>query len=240
MSSNLIIASATYTGEIFTDNGLRFMQLSIPSTGKNTAVPLLVVPNKAAGETFDAFAPGCNLLLSGRLYPNRNDYKMYVVPNQALQVLPKEVAINQVNLAGGVGYIAEQKLEELFSFSLMCKAPSQMILNHSWQDSMGFRIESWGDDAKRLTNLLYVGRQMALAGTLRYNTWQAQDGSHRATYQVRVRASQYSLFGKNQPKEEVQQRSVQAPGLPIQQGEGAKTVVATAPCSFEESVDPPF
>lgn len=237
---NLILASATYTGETFTDNGLRFMQLSIPSTGKNAAVPLFIVPNKAAGETFDAFAPGCNLLVSGRLYPNRNDYKMYVVPNQALQVVPKEVAINQVNLAGGVGYIAEQKLEELFSFSLMCKAPSQMILNHSWQDSMGFRIESWGDDAKRLTNLLYVGRQMALAGTLRYNTWQAQDGSHRSTYQVRVRASQYSLFGKNQPKEEVQQRPVQAPGLPIQQGEGARTVVATAPCSFEESVDPPF
>lgn len=237
---NLILASATYTGETFTDNGLRFMQLSIPSTGKNAAVPLFIVPNKAAGETFDAFAPGCNLLVSGRLYPNRNDYKMYVVPNQALQVLPKEVAINQVNLAGGVGYIAEQKLEELFSFSLMCKAPSQMILNHSWQDSMGFRIESWGDDAKRLTNLLYVGRQMALAGTLRYNTWQAQDGSHRATYQVRVRASQYSLFGKNQPKEEVQQRSVQVPGLPIQQGEGARTVVAAAPCSFEEPVDPPF
>jgi single-stranded DNA-binding protein len=240
MSSNLIIASATYTGEIFTDNGLRFMQLSIPSTGKNAAVPLLVVPNKAAGETFDAFAPGCSLLLSGRLYPNRNDYKMYVVPNQPLQVVTKEVAINQVNLAGGVGYIAEQKMEELFSFSLMCKAPSQMLLNHSWQDSMGFRIESWGDDAKRLTNLLYVGRQMALAGTLRYNTWQAQDGSHRATYQVRVRASQYSLFGKNQPKEEAQQRSVHAPVLPVQQGEGAKTVVTAAPCSFEETVDPPF
>jgi len=237
---NLIIASATYGGEIFTENGLRFMQLNIPSSGKNAAVPLLIVPNKAAGETFDAFAPGCNLLVSGRLYPNRNDYKMYVVPNQPLQVVPKEVSLNQVNLAGGVGYIAEQKLEELFTFSLMCKAPSQVLLNHSWQDSMGFRVESWGDDAKRLTTLLYVGRQMALAGTLRYNTWQTQDGSHRATYQVRVRASQYSLFGKNQPKEQVPQQTGSLQGLPVQQGSPVKTVVASAPCSFEEPNDPPF
>jgi single-stranded DNA-binding protein len=118
----------------------------------------------------------------------------------------------------------------------MCKAPSQAILNHSWQDSMGFRVESWGDDAKRLNNLLYVGRQMALAGSLRYNTWQAQDGSHRATYQVRVRASQYSLFGKNQAKDTQQA----APALPVQQGGEVRTVVAAAPSSFEETVDPPF
>jgi hypothetical protein len=234
---NLILASASYVGETFTDSGLRFMQLTVPSSGKNaTPVPLYIVPNKAAGETFDVFAPGCNLLVSGRLYPNRNDYKMYVVPNQPLQVVPKEVNVNQVNLAGGVGYIAEQKMEELYSFSLMCKAPSQAILNHSWQDSMGFRIESWGEDAKRLSTLLYVGRQMALAGSLRYNTWQAQDGSHRATYQVRVRASQYSLFGKNQNKESQQAASV----LPAQQGGDVKTVVAAAPCSLEEPVDPPF
>jgi single-stranded DNA-binding protein len=108
------------------------------------------------------------------------------------------VSINQVNLAGGVGYIAEQKIEDLYTFSLMCKAPSQVLLNYSWQDSMGFRIECWGDDAKRLSSLLYVGRQMSLAGSLRYNTWTAQDGSPRSTYQVRVRSSQYSLFGKNQ------------------------------------------
>lgn len=234
---NLILASASYVGETFTDNGLRFMQLTIPSSGKNAAaVPLYVVPNKAAGETFDAFAPGCNLLVSGRLYPNRNDYKMYVVPNQPLQVVAKEVNVNQVNLAGGVGYIQEQKMEELYSFSLMCKAPSQMILNHSWQDSMGFRVESWGDDAKRLANLLYVGRQLALSGSLRYNTWQAQDGSHRSTYQVRVRASQYSLFGKNQAKDGQPPASV----LPSQQGGEVKTVVAATPCSFEETVDPPF
>ena len=89
---------------------------------------------------------------------------------------------------------------------------------------MGFRIESWGEDAKRLETLLYVGRQMALTGSLRYNTWTSQDGSQRGTYQVRVRASQYSVFGKNQPKTEVEtgdtsvvKAAVSVPKLPMQQ-----------------------
>jgi single-stranded DNA-binding protein len=228
---NLIIASATYNGEVFTENGLRFMQLSIPASGKNTAVPLSVIPNKAAGDSFDAFAPGCQMLVSGRLYPNRNDYKMYVVPTQPLQVVSKDLNVNQVNLAGGVGFIQEKKLEDLFAFSLMCKAPSQQLLGHNWQDSLGFRIESWGDDARRLEALLYVGRQMAMTGALRYNTWTAQDGGQRGTYQVRVRASQYSVFGKNQPKTEGDPAEAKAPAptpkLPMQQGIGT-------PASVEE------
>jgi len=228
---NLIIASATYNGEVFTENGLRFMQLSIPASGKNTAVPLSVIPNKAAGDSFDAFAPGCQMLVSGRLYPNRNDYKMYVVPTQPLQVVSKDLNVNQVNLAGGVGFIQEKKLEDLFAFSLMCKAPSQQLLGHNWQDSLGFRIESWGDDARRLEALLYVGRQMAMTGALRYNTWTAQDGGQRGTYQVRVRASQYSVFGKNQPKTEGDPAEAKAPAptpkLPMQQGVGT-------PASVEE------
>lgn len=234
---NLILASAQYVGEVFTDSGLRFMQLNIPSSGKNaTDVPIFVVPNKAAGETFDAFAPGCNLLLSGRLYPNRTDYKMYVVPTAPLQVVAKEVMINQVNLAGGVGYIADQKMEDLYTFSLMCKAPSQMILNYSWQDSMGFRIECWGDDARRLGSLLYVGRQMALAGSLRYNTWTAQDGSPRSTYQVRVRSSQYSIFGKNQNQNQNVATATEKPVDRVIASVGS----TNAPCSYEDPTDPPF
>jgi single-stranded DNA-binding protein len=65
---------------------------------------------------------------------------------------------------------------------------------------------------------------MALTGALRYNTWTAQDGSQRGTYQVRVRASQYSVFGKNQPKADsgqgeapVVKASVPVQNLPMQQ-----------------------
>jgi hypothetical protein len=228
---NLILASAKYVGEVFTDSGLRFMHLTMEQSGKNaTDIPIFVVPNKAAGETFDAFAPGCNLLVSGRLYPNRTDYKMYVVPTAPFQVVAKEVTLNQVNLAGGVGYIAEQKMEDLYTFSLMCKAPSQALLNYSWQDSMGFRIECWGDDAKRLNNLLYVGRQMALAGSLRYNTWTAKDGSPRSIYQVRVRASQYSLFGKNQNQNQNVSIDTDKPaGVPVGAGATMTTTVTDPP-----------
>lgn len=222
---NLIICTATYVSETFTDSGLRFMKFEIPGSGKNPSVPFNLVPNKAAGEAFDAFAPGCRLLVGGRLYPNRTDYQMYVVPTQLLQVVPKELNLNQVNLAGGVGFIGEKKLEDLFTFSLMCKAPSQQILGHKWEDSMGFRIESWGDDAKRLGSLLYVGRQMTLAGSLRYNSWKTQSGEQRATYQVRVRSSQYSIFGKNQPKTTEEPVLATAPKptpkLPVQQDVGA-------------------
>ena len=202
------------------------MKFEIPGGGKNPAVPFNLVPNKAAGDSMDAFTPGVQLLVSGRLYPNRTDYQMYVVPTQMLQVVSKDLSLNQVNLAGGVGFIGEKKLEDLFTFSLMCKAPNQQILGHRWEDSMGFRIESWGDDAKRLSNLLFVGRQMTLAGSLRYNSWQTTNGEQRATYQVRVRSSQYSVFGKNQQKaaeEPAAPRTVQK--LPLQQD--------SAPCSLE-------
>jgi len=231
---NLLIASATYVGETYTDSGLRFMNLVIPVSGNNPPIPLSVVPNKAAGDFFDIFTPGCQLLVGGRMYPNRNDYKMYVVPTQTLQLISKDVTINQVNLAGGVGYIAEKKLEDLFSFSLMCKAPNQQLLGHNWQDSLGFRMEAWGDDAKRLSSLLYVGRQMAVTGALRYNTWKAQDGSPRATYQVRVRAGQYSVFGKNQPKEEQAEVKSSIPQitLPMQQN----PVIATPDAPVGDSI----
>lgn len=223
---NTILCAATYVSETFTESGLRFMKFEIPGGGKNPSVPFNLVPNKAAGDLMDAFTPGVQLLISGRLYPNRNDYQMYVVPTQMLQVVSKDISLNQVNLAGGVGFINEKKLEDLFTFSLMCKAPSQQILGHRWEDSMGFRIESWGDDAKRLSSLLFVGRQMTLAGSLRYNSWQTQSGESRATYQVRVRSSQYSVFGKNQPKvTEEATVAKAAPKLPLQQD--------SAPCSLE-------
>ena len=40
-----------YVGEDFTDDGLRFMKLSLPKVGKSGEdVPLYMMPNKAAGE----------------------------------------------------------------------------------------------------------------------------------------------------------------------------------------------
>jgi single-stranded DNA-binding protein len=179
------------------------MQMNLPKVGNSGAItPVFVVPNKAAGETFDVFQPGVNLLISGRLYPNRQDYKMYLVPNQVIQVAPPTLVVNQVNLAGGVGFIPDQTKEDLFTFSLMCSAPAQQILGHTWDDSLSFRMEAWGDDAKRMATNLHVGRQIAVTGALRYNTWTTQDGQQRGIYQVRVKSGTYAFFGKNKKKEE--------------------------------------
>lgn len=191
---NSILATGIYTGDFTTDKGLRFMQVTLPRVGQSGAdVPLLVVRNRAAGEILESLQVGAKILLSGRLYPNRNDYKMYVVPNQPIQVLGGEgVHINRVNLFGGVGYV-EDKTEELFIFSLMCSAPAQQILGHTWQDSLPFKLEAWGEDAKRLNRMLQKGRSVSVEGVLRYSTWSGKDGSQKSGYQVRVRSGMYGL-----------------------------------------------
>jgi single-stranded DNA-binding protein len=52
-----------------------------------------------------------------------------------------------------------------------------------------------------VTNL-HVGRQIAVTGALRYNTWTTQEGQQRGIYQVRVKSGTYAFFGKNKKKEE--------------------------------------
>lgn len=200
---NTFSGVATYIGEVFTDNGLRFMQLNLPKVGNSGSdVPLYMIPNRAAGETFDAFAPGVKLFINGRLYPSRQDYKMYFVPNQNLQLVQGGLVFNKVNITGGIGYIAEQKREDLINFTLMCNAPAQQIIGHTWDDSLSFRIEAWGDDCKRIERLGHVGRMMSLEGVLRYSTWRTPDGQERGGYSVRARSGLYQFFGKNKKKDE--------------------------------------
>ena len=202
---NLITAAAVYTGDDTTVSGLRTMRLAIAGTGKKaTPIPLFVLPSFAAGDTCaaGAFEPETTLLVNGRIYPHE-DGKMYVVPTQPIQAVPTGTAINQVYLAGGVGFIGEQYREDAFNFGLMCQAPPQKSIGHTWQDSLGFRIESWGNDAERMKKFLYVGRQLSLGGVLRFEAWKDRDGNLRSTYKVKVRSQQYSFFGKNQKDEEV-------------------------------------
>jgi len=194
---NTFTGIGSYKGEVFTDSGLRFMQVDLPKVGnKGNDIPIYVVPNKAAGETFDAFAPGARLLLNGRLYPSRQDYKMYFVPNAPLQVVTTNLTLNKVTLAGG--FVNPEFVDNLglLKFTLMCSAPAQTLLNHTWDDSLSFRMESWGDDAKRIQMLGHKGRQMVLEGILRYSTWQTPDGQQRGGYSVRTRAGLYQFFGK--------------------------------------------
>jgi len=197
---NTLQATAIYNGDKFLENGLRFMEMTVPKQGESGAdAPLMVFPNKAAGETFDVYQPGARLLINGRLYPSRHDKKMYFIPNQQFQVVQDEkLYINKVNLSGIVGYLQDKKMEELFAFTLICNAPSQAVLGYNSTDGLGFRLDSWGEDARRLTKLIHVGRGCSIEGMLRYNTWvNSKDGTTGSSYQVRIRSGLYQCFGKN-------------------------------------------
>lgn len=206
---NSALVTGTYTGDTFTETGVRFMVISVPKVGNSGAdVPLYVLPNMCTGDTMDMFQPGVKLLVGGRLYPNKQDYKMYLVPNQPIQ-MAGNVNINRVNISGGVGFVSEKNNDQLATFTMMCSSAPQAVLGYSAQDSLSFRIEAWGDDAKRVNMLAYVGRQMSLEGVLRYTTWTAQDGSPRSAYQVRAKSNMYTFFGKNKKKEEEEVQQVQ-------------------------------
>jgi single-stranded DNA-binding protein len=233
---NTIQAVVTYTGDQFLSNGLRFMEMSIPKQKeKDTSVPLLVFPNKAAGETFDVYQPGVRLLISGRLYPSRHDRKMYLIPNQQFQVVnDPALTINRVNLSGIVGYVQEKKLEDLFAFTLICNAPGQPVLGYNPNDGLGFRLDSWGEDAKRMQRLIHVGRGCSIEGVLRYNTWKDNNGNDAFSYQVRIRSGLYQCFGKNKNLVE------NADGTPVSNGYKAEAPapVDATPCSVEPTEIP--
>ena len=220
---NSLVIVGTYTGDQTLDTGLRFMQVVVPRTGQSGLdVPLYVARNRAAGENLDMLQPGVRLLINGRLYPNLNDGRMYVIPNAPFQLVSdKHLQMNRVTLFGRVGYMDDSK-EDLTVFSLMCSAPGQQILNHLWKDSLPFKLEAWGDDAKRLGRLLQKGRSVCVEGVLRYTTWQGKEGEQKYSYQVRVRSGMYGLGSAKKPPEvvegvpaPVQQRVV--PPLPVQQ-----------------------
>ena len=201
---NTFTGIGSYKGDVFTDSGLHFIQIDLPRVGnKGNDVPIFVVPNKVIGDTFDAFSPGARLLLNGRLYPSRQDYKMYFVPNAPLQVVTTNVTLNKVNIGGSFCYPEFNDKIGLLKYTIKCSAPSVQRLNHTWNDSLSFRMESWGDDAKRIEMLGHIGRQMIIEGILRYSTWQTADGQQRGGYSVRTRAGLYQFFGKKKTEGDV-------------------------------------
>ena len=201
---NLIMCCAVYKGDTVTERGLRTMSFEIPGAGKKPlSIPIKLLPSFAAGETTapNAFEEGTNVLINGRLYPMEGI--MYIVPTQPLIGVNKSIKLNQLALAGGVGFIGKQKREDAFNFGLMCQAPPQKGIGHTWQDSLAFLVESWGNDADRMKKFLFVGRQLSLGGVLKFEAWKDKEGKLRSSYKVKIRSQQYSFFGKNQKDEEV-------------------------------------
>ena len=206
---NLITLAAVYKGDAVTVRGLRTMLYEIPPNGgkKPIAVPITLLPSFAAQDTCAAgrYTEGTHIVINGRLYPHE-DGKLYVIPTQPLESLKMPINLNQVNIAGSVGYIGEQRREDAFNFGMMVKAPPQKAIGHTWQDSLGFKCESWGDDAARCKKFLYKGRSISLGGRLKFETWIDKNGERNSQYKVRVRSMQYSFFGKNQENAEIEEK----------------------------------
>jgi len=217
---NIINACATYTGY---EKEIKSLRFEIPNRGKGPAAPIFVLPSFAAQNTSitpGAFEEGSKVLIAGRLYHrlvegkkdpktgkiqkevDPEDGRLYVIPTQELQISHPDCELNQVQLAGAVGWVGDLKPNPrgggVVNIFLLCQAGKQKLLNHDWNDSVGFKIEAWGDDAKRFDKFVYKGRSIALGGALKFDCWTAKDGSRQGGYKVTVKSSQYSFFGKNQ------------------------------------------
>ncbi len=206
---NNITICAKYKGDATTERGFRTMLFEIPPTGgkRPVPVPISLVPSFAAQDTCAAgrYAEGTHIVINGRLYPH-DDGKMYVVPTQPLESLKIPINLNQVNIAGAVGYIREQTREDAFNFGMVVNAPPQKTIGHTWQDSLLFGCESWGDDAKRLKRFIYKGRAISLGARLKFQTYIDKNGNKNNNFKISVRSMQYAFFGKNQENEELEQK----------------------------------
>ena len=116
------------------------------------------------------------------------------------------INLNQVSIAGSVGYIGEQRSEDAFNFGMMCKAPPQKALVILGKIVLVLMCESWGDDAERMKKILICRKIISLGGTLRFESWINRNGNQRKNYKIRVRSMQYSFFGKNQKNEEIEKK----------------------------------
>ena len=89
---------------------------------------------------------------------------------------------------------------------MIVNAPPQKSIGHTWQDSLFFQLESWGDDAKRLKRFIYKGRAISLGGRLKFETWIDKNGDRNSQYKISVRSMQYAFFGKNQENAELEEK----------------------------------
>ena len=206
---NNITICAKYKGDSTTERGFRTMLFEIPPTGgkRPIPVPISLIPSFAAQDTCAAgrYAEGTHIIINGRLYPH-DDGKMYIVPTQPLESLKIPINLNQVSIAGAVGYIREQTREDAFNFGMVVNAPPQKTIGHTWQDSLLFGCESWGDDAKRLKRFIYRGRAISLGARLKFQTYIDKNGNKNNNFKISVRSMQYAFFGKNQENEELDQK----------------------------------
>ena len=230
---NNLIASAVYKNDVTLKSGLSVMHLEIPS---KQPIPIFLMQGYNLQTSFaGAFEKGTNLLVNAKIYPHP-DGSMYVVPTEELQKIPKETVINQVFLAGGVGFINSKYIvklkKDVTEFGMMCKASKNERIGYTREDSLRFMLESWNNDARFLKNYLYQGRQLSIGGKLLFESYQDKEGKQCAKYKVRVRSQQYSLFGKNKEAEEARKEIIETVKEIVQE---AKPVQSSKSVNWQSS-----
>jgi len=237
---NIINAVGQFKTDFSTPTNKPALLVEIPTTGKGPNVPVYIIPTWAAGDSCKKetrkFSEGSDLLFSGRLYLGK-DFKMYVIPTQEVYPASPGINLNHVSLAGGVGFISESRNPDVFNFGMMCQAPPQQVLDITKEDNgPGFRIEAWGNDAKRMASFLYVGRSLSLGGALKYEQWE-KNGEVNSRYKVRVKSNQCSFFGKNKPTAEQTNSPTPSSEKPQVFDSPHQQAIAPSSSEFKKDVD---
>ena len=194
---NNITACAVYKGDSKTEKGYRLLDFEIPSSNERPPIPVHLIPSYAAKKTDDlgAIELGETVFINGRIYLH-DDHKAYIVPSSPLQKVPAGTICNQIDLAG-IAHLwqREQSNQNVFSFGMMCRVVSQKPLGHReyGTTTVGFRIESWGENAANLKSAIHKGCFIAIGGSLKFDKYINKEGVEITGYRITVRSKQFTI-----------------------------------------------
>ena len=194
---NNITACAIYKGDSKSEKGLRLLDFEIPTSNGKPSIPIHLIPSWAAKKTDDpgALTAGETIFINGRIYLH-DDHKAYIVPSSPLQKVPTGTVCNQIDLAG-IAHLwqREQSNENVFGFGMMCRVVSQKTLGHRdyGTTTVGFRIESWGDNAANLNAGVHKGCFIAVGGSLKFDKYINKEGVEITGYRITVRSKQFTI-----------------------------------------------
>ena len=194
---NNITACAVYKGDSKSEKGLRLLDFEIPSNSERPPIPVHLIPSFAAKKTDDlgAIELGETVFINGRIYLH-DDHKAYIVPSSPLQKVPAGTICNQIDLAG-IAHLwqREQSNQNVFSFGMMCRVVSQKPLGHReyGTTTVGFRIESWGENAANLKSAIHKGCFIAIGGSLKFDKYINKEGVEITGYRITVRSKQFTI-----------------------------------------------
>lgn len=104
-------------------------------------------------------------------------------------------------------------------------------VNEVWEDRANFfDVDVWGRRGEVCAEHLVKGRQVAIKGSLRWRSWEAQDGTKRSA--VSINADEVEFIG---PREEGAQKAAPSSGAPAQQSQTMRDAYKAAAETFAEA-----